>query len=144
MTRQQQAGSQKAHLMAHKDVGTFERACRGRVASLDTDDFHEFERRGQLLNDRLVALEELLGPDVGERKRPRDLAGAARQGGEARGEERPDVVDSCGRVEVGREETFGVREAIRRVDAVHVVAAAQWGTSGVSFLKADPALGGHH
>jgi hypothetical protein len=35
---------------------------------------------------------ELLGPDVGERKRPRDLAGAARQGGEARGEERPDVV----------------------------------------------------
>ena len=117
--------AKKTHLVAHKDVGTLERARRGRVASFDTDDFHEFERRGQLLNDRLVALEELLGPDVGERTRPRDLAGAARQGGEARGEERPDVVDGCGRVEVGREETFGVREAIRRVDAIHVVAAAQ-------------------
>lgn len=33
------------------------------------------------------------------------------------------MVDGRGRVEVGREKAFGVWQAIRRIDAVHIVAA---------------------
>lgn len=53
------------------------------------------------------------------------------------------MVDGCGRVEVGREKTFRVREAIRRVDAVHVVAAGAVPTS-VSISESMTPISGDH
>lgn len=60
-----------------------------------------------------------------ERKRPRDaLLLRSGEGGEARGEKGANVVDGCGRVEVGTEEAFGVGSAVVSRETVDVVAAA--------------------
>lgn len=59
-----------------------------------------------------------------ERKGPRyGVVAACREGCKAGCEERTNVVDCRGGVEVGGEEAFGVGEAVVGVDAVHVVTA---------------------